>query len=123
MRRMRLVGPVLASSSEDNPSPHQQGSVCCEKIRQQFGDSVIQPNREINRRILGDLVFSDKLRLKQLTDIVWPEARRMLEKQIHDLQAQQQPPSAQTTAAPLLVIEAAVLLDAGWYVVGRIAVL
>ena len=70
-----------------------------------FGREVVGRDGAIDRRALGRLVFSAPARLKQLTDIVWPLTRTRLEA----LKAE-----AATAGAPVLVIDAAVLREAGW---------
>jgi dephospho-CoA kinase len=51
-------------------------------------------------------VFGDPPALKRLTDIVWPEIRRMAEAQIANIKAD--------TPNAIVVLEAAVLLEAEW---------
>ena len=46
-----------------------------------FGDSILLEDRTIDRKRLGEIVFSDETKRKQLNDIVHPAIRkRMLEK-------------------------------------------
>ena len=70
-----------------------------------FGREVVGRDRAIDRRALGRLVFSAPARLKQLTDIVWPLTRARLEA----LKAEHA-----SAGALVLVLEAAVLREAGW---------
>ena len=57
-------------------------------------------------KALGGEVFGKPERLKQLTDIVWPEIRRLAEAQIAAYRIDH--PDA------TIVLEAAVMLEAGW---------
>uniref|UniRef100_W5MIG3 Dephospho-CoA kinase domain containing n=1 Tax=Lepisosteus oculatus TaxID=7918 RepID=W5MIG3_LEPOC len=59
----------------------------------------------INRRALGRKVFGNKEKLKCLTDIVWPEIALLVKKQIRD---------AGEKGETVCVVDAAVLLEAGW---------
>jgi len=71
-----------------------------------FGDDVRSDDGTIDRRALGAKVFGDPPALKRLTDIVWPEIRRMAEAQIANIKAD--------TPNAIVVLEAAVLLEAEW---------
>ena len=42
----------------------------------------------IDRKALGAIVFADKSKLEQLTDIVWPEIWRLAHQQIGDAWSQ-----------------------------------
>ena len=76
----------------------------------EFGEAVRGDNDQIDRRALGDLVFDKPDELKKLTDIVWPEIRRLTEKQIADSQT--------NNPDRVIVLEAAVLFEAGWQDIG-----
>ena len=75
-----------------------------------FGDDVLAADGRIDRKVLGGKVFGKPEELKRLTDIVWPEIRRLAETEIATVQA----------AEPqrIIVLEAAVLFEAGWDDVG-----
>ncbi|KAH9499294.1 hypothetical protein Btru_003638 [Bulinus truncatus] len=75
------------------------------KIVQEFGDSILGEDGEIIRPKLGQIVFSDKSQLEKLNNIVWPVIRQLAEEEI----AQYKKDGAQ-----VVVLEAAVLLEAGW---------
>jgi phosphopantetheine adenylyltransferase/dephospho-CoA kinase len=61
---------------------------------------------EIDRKALGKKVFGASSELKKLTDIVWPEIERLLHAQIEQLFV---------AGNRLVVVEAAVLIEAGWH--------
>ena len=88
---------------------YQSGSTALEEIRNAFGESVISLNanggEEVNRRVLGSLVFSDKAKLEKLNSIVWPVIADKIEDIIKST-AQQ--------GSKLIFIDAALLLEAGW---------
>ena len=54
---------------------------------------------------MGKKVFQSPAELKKLTDIVWPEIKRLLEKEVEYLFE---------IGHKLIVVEAAVLLEANW---------
>ena len=76
------------------------------QITETFGSEVVGADGQINRKALGGKVFGNPNALKQLTDILYPEIRRMFGEWIETTQADN--PNA------LLVMDAAVLLEAGW---------
>lgn len=76
------------------------------KIAETFGSDVVGTDGQIDRKVLGSKVFGNPDALKQLTDILYPEIRRMFSEWIATEQADN--PEA------LLVMDAAVLLEAGW---------
>lgn len=71
-----------------------------------FGPQVVSADGTIDRKALGASVFGAPEKLKQLTDIVWPQIRRMAEAEM----------AAALAADPsrVVVLEAAVLFEAGW---------
>ena len=71
-----------------------------------FGNDVRGADGQLDRRALGSKVFGDPAAMKRLTDIVWPEIRRLAEVEIGAVQ--------ETDASAVVVLEAAVLFEAGW---------
>lgn len=74
------------------------GSVCYEKIIQEFGTT--------DRKLLGEITFKDPEKLKLLSEIIHPEVRSEIERSVRDIQA--------TEPDKLIVIEAALLIEAGY---------
>ena len=75
-----------------------------------FGADVLAADGRIDRKVLGGKVFGKPEQLKRLTDIVWPEIRRLAESQIAEISA--------AGSERIIVLEAAVLFEAGWDDVG-----
>jgi dephospho-CoA kinase len=70
-----------------------------------FGPQILAPDGTIDRRRLGELVFADPAKRRQLTDIVWPLTRRAVE----ELARQQD-----AAGTRVFVVEAPLLVEAGW---------
>jgi dephospho-CoA kinase len=70
-----------------------------------FGPEVVAEDGTIDRRKLGSIVFGQPERLKQLTDIVWPLTGQALANLIA---------SEREAGRDVLIIEAALLPEAGW---------
>ena len=83
-----------------------KGSQAFHAVVATFGEDIIGEDGEIDRRALGGKVFGDTDKLKSLTDIVWPAIRTLAEDKIQEIQAAE--------PARVIVLEAAVLLEAGW---------
>jgi phosphopantetheine adenylyltransferase/dephospho-CoA kinase len=71
-----------------------------------FGDDVVSAEGQVDRRVLGGKVFGKPEELKRLTDIVWPGIRRLAGEELSELE---------TAGNSLVVLEAAVLIEAGWH--------
>ncbi len=54
------------------------------KIIDTFGDDVLDGNKQINRKALGQKVFQKPLELKKLNEIVWPEILNLLCTQVNN---------------------------------------
>lgn len=76
------------------------------RVVEAFGDDVVGDDGRIDRRALGGKVFGDADALERLTDIVWPEIRRLAEAEMAAL--------LDDDPARIVVLEAAVLFEAGW---------
>ncbi len=70
-----------------------------------FGQDVVAEDGTIDRKVLGGKVFGKPDELKRLTDIVWPGIRKLATEKIAEFE---------TAGNDLVVLEAAVLFEAGW---------
>ena len=81
-----------------------------QRLRQVFGDSIFDEEGQVNRRALGRLVFGPspeqaKAR-KRLHEVVHPEIRKLLCQQIER--------AREKAGVQAVILDAAVLLEAGW---------
>lgn len=87
------------------------GEPCYTAIVNHFGAGIVAPGGEIDRRALGAIVFSDPLRMRELEAIVWPTIRAFIEQELQELAERE----TQNPRFPVIVVlEAAVMLEAGW---------
>ena len=84
---------------------YQAGRPAFDKVVAAFGDDVVGDDGEIDRRALGGKAFASPEQLKRLTDIAWPEILAMATEEIGE---------ARRLSASVVVLEAAVLLEANW---------
>ena len=99
-------GAVVIDADTLGHETYASGSPANDKIVARFGNGVRNSNGEIDRKLLGSIVFQDPTRLKELTDIVWPEIRKLAEQRI-GMALDENP-------ARHVVLEAAVLIEAEW---------
>jgi dephospho-CoA kinase len=71
-----------------------------------FGAQVLAPDRTIDRKQLGAIVFGNPEQLNKLTSIVWPATRESMHRKIAELRAK--------GATLPIVVEAAILIEANW---------
>ncbi len=90
------------------------GTATFGEIVRAFGTDVIGVDGEVDRRALGAIVFSDKAKLEQLNAIVWPEIERRMLAQVRALAARARE-SLEPGEYPVVFVEAAVMLAAGWH--------
>ncbi len=83
-----------------------KGTDAFHKVVAQFGEDIVGADGEVDRRALGAKVFGEGGSLKQLTDIVWPA--------IYDMAAAEIKQSLDSNPNTVIVLEAAVLIEAGW---------
>ena len=85
---------------------YEPGTDCFRLIVAEFGEDIVAPDGSIDRKKLGARVFAEGSSLTRLTDIVWPEIKKLAINEIADVQAD--------SPNRLIVLEAAVLIEAGW---------
>jgi dephospho-CoA kinase len=90
---------------------YEPGSPAHAQVAAAFGRDVLAADGTIDRKALGGKVFGKPAELKTLTDIVWPAIRAMAEDEIAKVRA--------AGTARVIVLEAAVLFEAGWHDLGE----
>ncbi len=89
---------------------YEAGSPAHAQVVATFGRDVLAADGTIERKVLGGKVFGKPAELKKLTDIVWPAIRALAEAEIARVRA--------SGVARVIVLEAAVLFEAGWQDIG-----
>ena len=84
----------------------QKGLPAWQQLKDTFGEEYFLSNGELNRRKLGQLVFSHPSELDKLNSITHPAIKAKIEERINDLKVQ--------GYNGILVVDAALLLEAGW---------
>ncbi|KAH8870591.1 Bifunctional coenzyme A synthase [Schistosoma japonicum] len=100
-----LLKPVNNINFDDSPcSPYLIGLT---------GPSGSEPPYPIDRSLLGRLVFSDPTLLKDLNSIVWPEILRKILTIVEEIKYKALEQD-QNHKRPVIILDAAVLLQAKW---------
>lgn len=105
----RFLGELGAHVIDADRLGHQTydpGSPAHSAVVAAFGQEVVGTDGRIDRKALGAKVFGKPDALKQLTDIVWPAIRLLAVEEIARVKSQD--------GNRIVVLEAAVLLEAGW---------
>ncbi len=94
------------------------GSQAVQDVVNEFGEDILMGSSdemEIDRRKLGAIVFAERSAMAKLEAIVWPHVKDMLLERINELkESWNQSGVSDTDTIPVVVLEAAILLDAGW---------
>ena len=105
-RHLGTLGAHVIDADRLGHRAYEPGTDAHQAVIEAFGEEVRGADGRIDRKRLGAKVFGDAAALGRLTAIVWPEIRRLAQAEIAAAQA----------ARPdgVVVLEAAVLLEAGW---------
>ena len=76
------------------------------ELRERWGGRIFNEQGHVDRKALGEIVFSDPDELAALNAVVHPRIRRRMAEQIADFRAR--------SDVPAVVVDAAVLFEAGW---------
>lgn len=87
-----------------------QGLPAYEQIVQEFGRGVLKTNGDLDRKRLGEIIFTDSESRRRLNEIVHPHILAEEEKRIAYLEREDHSPKA-----PMVVVDAALMIEAGSY--------
>ena len=81
-----------------------KGEIAYNRIVQCFGESILLPSGQINRKRLGGIVFSNKEKLALLNSITHPEVINKVQDRIRELKL---------SGKRVIVVDAAILIEMG----------
>ena len=81
----------------------EEGQDVYNKIIEHFGVGILDENKNINRKKLGEIVFNDNDKLEVLNSIIHPGVREYIEDKINN-----------KTSDEKIIIESAILVEAGY---------
>ena len=104
-RQLEMLGASIISADQVGHEAYTPNTEAWEQVVAAFGDDILQGDKEIDRRKLGAIVFSDSSQLDKLNAIMHPRMARMVSDKIEVLRGQD---------VKVVVVEAALLFEAGW---------
>jgi len=99
-------GAPIVDADKVAHTTYAPGAPAYDAVIAAFGPEVVAPDRTIDRRKLGALVFGNPEQLGKLTSIVWPATFESIRRTVADLRAR--------GAMLPIVVEAAILIEANW---------
>lgn len=105
-RYLGQLGAHVIDADKLGHQVYEPGTGGFARVVAEFGDDIVGADGRIDRRALGAKVFGAPERLARLTAIVWPE--------ILELARAEMAAVAGADPGRIIVLEAAVLLEAGW---------
>jgi dephospho-CoA kinase len=104
-RILQELGAVIINADQVGHEAYTPHSEIWQEAVKAFGEDILQPNGEIDRKKLGGIVFSDPEQLARLNRIMHPRMAKMVAERIKLLAEQ---------GKSVVVVEAAILFEAGW---------
>ena len=104
-RMLRSLGAEIIDADQVGHEAYTPNSESWQEVVKTFGEEILQPGGEIDRRKLGSLVFSDPEELAKLNGIMHPRMARMVADKLEAFRGE---------GVEVVVVEAALLFEAGW---------
>ncbi len=103
---LRDLGAVVIDADRVGHHSYEPGTPGFQKVVNAFGHDIVGSDGTIDRRVLGGKVFGAPGEMERLNAIIWPEIRTLIQEEIGQIQSRD--PDV------VIVLEAAVLIEAGW---------
>ena len=104
---LKRLGAYLIDADEIAREVVKTGLPAYNEIVKEFGEKILNPDKTINRKELGRIVFSNPELRKRLEQITHPRIRKKIEAEISAIKAKN--PKA------VIVVDAALLIEGGLY--------
>lgn len=98
-------GALVIDADKVGHEAYAPGSDCYRAVVDAFGSDIVASDGEIDRKALGGKVFGNPAERKRLEGIVWPWMRATMQQRLAGHRAD---------GVPVVVLEAAVLIEADW---------
>ena len=99
-------GAPILDADKVAHTTYAPGAPAYDAVVAAFGADIVAPDRMIDRKKLGAVVFGSPERLNKLTSIVWPATFDSIRRNVAELRA--------GGAKLPIVVEAAILIEANW---------
>lgn len=105
IQMLKEMGAVVIDADKVGHEAYLPGTPIWREVVAAFGRGILGEDGGIDRRKLGGIVFNDPQALKRLNEIMHPRMRQRMAEMLAELRRD---------GARVVVLEAAVLLEAGW---------
>jgi len=99
-------GAAILDADKVAHTTYAPGGPAYDAVIAAFGAQVLAPDRTIDRKKLGAVVFGNPEQLNKLTSIVWPATFESIRRNVAELRA--------SGAKLPIIVEAAILIEANW---------
>jgi dephospho-CoA kinase len=100
-------GAPILDADKVAHTTYAPGAPAYDAVVAAFGADIVAPDRTVDRKKLGAVVFGSPERLNKLTSIVWPATFESIRRNVSELRA--------SGAKLPIVVEAAILIEANWH--------
>ena len=104
-RILQELGAVVINADQVGHQAYTPHSEIWQEVVKVFGEDILQPNGQIDRKKLGGIVFSDPEEIARLNRIMHPRMAKAVAERIKELEEQ---------GVTVVVVEAAILFEAEW---------
>jgi len=101
---LKRLGAHLIDADEIAREVVKRGLPAYNEIVKEFGEKILNPDKTINRKVLGNIVFSNTELRRRLERITHPKIRKKIDKYIKEIKGRN--PDA------IIVVDAALLIEA-----------
>jgi dephospho-CoA kinase len=102
---LHAMGAAVIDADDEGHLAYRRGSLGWLRIVELFGRQVMDDNEEVDRRLLGRVVFADSEALARLNRVMHPLIRAAVNGRLQQLEKQGQ---------SVVVVQVPLLLEAGW---------
>ena len=103
----RQAGAVIIDADKIGHQAMRKGLPAWRDIVEHFGHDILQSNGEINRRLLGDIIFNDAAKKNALNRIVHPQVMQEISRQLAPIEKE--------TPTAVVILDIPLLIDVGWH--------
>ncbi len=104
-RVLRALGAEVIDANRVGHEAYRPHSQAWVEVVAAFGEAVVQPSGEIDRKRLGAIVFGDSSAMQKLNSIMHPRMADLIRDRIAQFRGE---------GKEVVVVEAALLVEAGW---------
>ena len=105
---LQRLGAHVIDADQVTRLLQQPGQIVYTNIMTTFGQQILQPDGQINRRALGEIVFRDVAQLRTLEALIHPAVHQHIRQWLADL------PLGTPQHPVVAVIDAIKLIESGW---------